>query len=511
MPRPEREAEIAANFLSDKVLELTELGQAQVPPLRELAFEAGVSLGTMVKAVTALKAGNTLVSVPGRGVFIRGLLWRSGEPRRLPDCHRAYRWHTVRAQLEKDIAEGAICPDGVLLSRKELAHRYGVNARTLRRALEEAVADGRLVAHRRSLRVAHHVSPRPHNEVVLFTRNSPATENARLRDSTAYLESRCTRMNLRLRTIFYGYEQQNLVVTSPDEDNPLGRVEGAVGAVVMLEGLGDLNTNEIARACGRHGIPLALMEASGSFPSCLHARAPCDIRGFALPESAVAGRQAAQLLADLGHRTVVYVSPFHDTAWSRQRLEGLRAAFARMGRPGGMHAVTCVTPALPGGGGGLDRLTELRRRVIEQGVDWNDPYERLFGRAVMTLITPISSAMRSLQLSQRIRPLFESALGQRTGATAWVCANDTTALECLRFLREHGLDVPEDFSVLGFDNTFESYHAGLTSYSFNESAALDAAVDYLLMPTATRARQPNGQVFRVQGHVVARRSTAGRV
>jgi len=50
-------------------------------------------------------------------------------------------------------------------------------------------------------------------------------------------------------------------------------------------------------------------------------------------------------------------------------------------------------------------------------------------------------------------------LDARPGATAILCANDFMALGVLRALREAGLRVPEDVSVIGFDNIHLSEYA----------------------------------------------------
>ncbi len=63
-------------------------------------------------------------------------------------------------------------------------------------------------------------------------------------------------------------------------------------------------------------------------------------------------------------------------------------------------------------------------------------------------------------------------LARSTGFTALVVGNDQMALGALRALREHGLKVPEDVSVIGFDNLPEAsyYEPPLSSVQQNFSA-----------------------------------------
>ncbi|MGI5959302.1 MAG: LacI family DNA-binding transcriptional regulator [Massiliimalia sp.] len=47
--------------------------------------------------------------------------------------------------------------------------------------------------------------------------------------------------------------------------------------------------------------------------------------------------------------------------------------------------------------------------------------------------------------------------------TAFVCANDSTAIMVMQYLQEKGIHIPEDTAVCGFDNISESEIAGLTT------------------------------------------------
>lgn len=36
--------------------------------------------------------------------------------------------------------------------------------------------------------------------------------------------------------------------------------------------------------------------------------------------------------------------------------------------------------------------------------------------------------------------------------TAFVCENDVVAIQTMNLLRQHGYHIPEDFSIIGFDD-----------------------------------------------------------
>jgi DNA-binding LacI/PurR family transcriptional regulator len=110
--------------------------------------------------------------------------------------------------------------------------------------------------------------------------------------------------------------------------------------------------------------------------------------------------EATQALLDAGHRTVWHVSGPSDVFDSLDRIEGWRATLERAGAE--------VPPVIAG--------------------DW--------------------SAARGYEAGQM--------LARMADVTAIFAANDQTALGILRALHEHGLHVPDDVSLIGFDDLPES-------------------------------------------------------
>jgi DNA-binding LacI/PurR family transcriptional regulator len=70
--------------------------------------------------------------------------------------------------------------------------------------------------------------------------------------------------------------------------------------------------------------------------------------------------------------------------------------------------------------------------------------------------------------------------------TALVAGNDHTALGAMRALREHGLDVPRDVSVVGFDNIPETayYEPPLTTVHQDFEALGSQSVEYRSISSA---------------------------
>jgi hypothetical protein len=118
------------------------------------------------------------------------------------------------------------------------------------------------------------------------------------------------------------------------------------------------------------------------------------------------------------------------------------------------------------------------------------------------LYTAMYSRASTYAFEPYLRPFFEKILSQ-SGATAWVCSDDKTALTALAFLSRHGKKVPGDITVLGFDDWPGDFMAGLSSYNFNMSGMVRMIAD----PKSMRER---ALVSEGDGYVVERKTTGRR-
>jgi DNA-binding LacI/PurR family transcriptional regulator len=167
-------------------------------------------------------------------------------------------------------------------------------------------------------------------------------------------------------------------------------------------------------------------------------------------DNAAGAALATRYLLDLGHRTVHHVAGPGSWVDAQERIAGWREALARAGAP---------EPELLSG-------------------DWGCP--------------------SGYRIGQRIAASPE--------VTAVFCGNDHMALGLLRALAEHGRRVPDDISVVGFDDIPESAYflPPLTTVrqDFGELGrrALATLVDMI------DGRPPPVSCLRISPHLVARAS-----
>jgi DNA-binding LacI/PurR family transcriptional regulator len=212
------------------------------------------------------------------------------------------------------------------------------------------------------------------------------------------------------------------------------------------------------------------------------------------------GEEVGNFLLSLGHRRVAVLCPGPVTDGWRVRYEGIARAFGRAGLP---DAARLLAPGAQVEGPGAEQLRALQRyertsqRMLRPFGDY------LTDSFYANHLGPFLGAKR---LQVRMAPVFEEALADRE-CTAWVGLSDLAARTALSFLRSRGVRVPEDISLIGFDNDAESFCHGLSSYDFNVPAVIQAVLSHILEYRARRVMTSPAPV-EIPGTVMARGSTA---
>ena len=210
-----------------------------------------------------------------------------------------------------------------------------------------------------------------------------------------------------------------------------------------------LATGELTR---RHGVPAVLLgERTRDGPA-----------DHVAIDSTAAAADATRHLLRLGRRRIAAIgAPDRPDAVTRQqRLTGYRAALA---------------------GAGLAADPRLEASVRGQGrYDGAAAIEELFGRGAD----------------------FDAVF----------CFTDLMALGAMRALHEHGVDVPGDIAVIGFDNIDEGRYSTptLSTIDPDTERIAEIAVDMLAERLGERSPATPPREIRVEHRLVARESTVGR-
>ena len=167
-----------------------------------------------------------------------------------------------------------------------------------------------------------------------------------------------------------------------------------------------------------------------------------------------AGRQAARHLRDLGHRRIAYIGDRYGRSSDTERFSGYRATLDEADIPFQPDLVVHGDGLPEGGALAMERLLQL--------------------------------------------PDLPSAV---------FCFNDMTAIGALKAARMHGLEVPRDISIIGFDDLFFAQYTEppLTTIRQPEHEMGRLAMETLLKLLGGNEAE---QSIKVPGELIVRQSTA---
>ncbi|MBD3421840.1 MAG: GntR family transcriptional regulator [Chitinivibrionales bacterium] len=427
-------------------------------------------------------------------------------------------------RIRSDILNGMFPPHQPLPSYKEMRFRYSTNFRTLKKALATLFSEGLLQRHKRTYEP---VMARQSKSSTHIRFLGPATGEKKIalsicsENTPHFIEKTCRQMNVIPE--FYGYGTREYA--EPFE--PLN-IEGSNWFLPM----GSKKFVSLADSDSVSGYVVFRTAPTGDedfvFRWLSHvAKKPviiCDIVGdfrvpryltnsknglFSVAISTNTGRQAAKYLHELGHRHIAYISPFHQAKWSVNRLRGVRSLFDIPGSGRSVRSFVLDNPPkifdfYSEDAHKLCSVTSLNN-AFEQ---WKENVPAAFSRAAAPFFSftlPFRLLSRAA-LEQEMEKLFDRALEQKE-ITAWVCSNDIIALMALDYLERKDITVPQEISVLGFDDSEQAYTRRLTSYNFNVDILIYRIINSILNP---RVFPKSHKAVEIDGMIMERDTTGRR-
>jgi DNA-binding LacI/PurR family transcriptional regulator/DNA-binding transcriptional regulator YhcF (GntR family) len=484
------------------------LGNPHLPTIRSLADTLGLSALTVWRAVAILKSEGVLSARRGGRISVVGV------PIATQTLIRR-RWLGLRDRLAVDITTGRYRPGTPLPSTKTLAAQHGVTCATLRKALGDLCRKGMLQPFGRRLRVPSAVTSGS-GLVVVIGRGQPDGSPILLRPRGAELfqrlETDTAQSHLGLVFLPYDYTEGRLHSTAAVSEmlDPARVPREVIGFIVLTMGIQDPhpsrpdNLSSLLARLVPLGKPITLLSEGGWREERFRNMRSRGVRYITLAHNPSAGTAVGRYLLNLGHRHIGYISPFHEEVWSQNRLLGLEYAIQDSGVGARITTLTCAQP--------FEHYEEREYEIAAAGEIAKHlrsrPRTQLacqLRQTLKELEIVIFDAMVARQSDERVMPLLQQAVSTPQ-LTALVAANDQTAFVCLDFLVSHGKRVPDDVSVVSFDDTVDASRRRLTSYNFDVPRAVSASLRHILSPPE-RAQSMRAPV-EIEGFLNVRRTAA---
>ena len=496
--------------------------RGRLPPLRVLALDAQVSFVTMWKAVRKLKGKGVITgNKTGYSNYICQDTCRDIKKNppatadlRLDSEPGNVLWQKVKAYLKKDILSGRYPHGQPLPSCKELQHHHGVSFRTLKKSLDALTAEEMIKPYKKGYIIPTITTSDAHARVgALGCGWKDGKIWADYQDKSYFriLESECIQSKIALDIIVYCRQNNRLSFIHSATRKPYDlRNDNILGIVYFIANL-EVNPAEILRELSALKKPVAVLDVVGCLTVSPFSPVNRFMQFFTTTASSLPAKIVAQYLLSLKHTHIAFISPFHKSSWSKIRYKSCASVYRDAGFPEG------VTPFV------LDRyayqwdyLQDPENRegllsLINQYAQWkkfaHSRFFRKFGNisySISKYITEWNCA--SGEIYKIMRTLFGKALRDRS-ITAWLMANDFAATLALDYLKEKNIRVPEDVSIMAFDNTLDAMEYQLTTYDFNNNGIVNMMLRYILAPSTIPAGQRDKFVD-VEGTIVVRRSTA---
>lgn len=494
---------------------------SHLPPIRSLAKSADVSFVTMWKAIKMLQESGTLISDPkgNRTIFSKNGLSEAHRNDKLPKENEFPKSQVligsryVSEKLYKDIVTGRFAGNERLPSCKELQRIYNVSFATLKKSLNLLIEQQIIEQRTNGYFIPSLTGNTGHSRIVVIScgwADGKIWVDYQDKNYFRALESECIRLNIQLDVVVYYRNKDQLRfvhnVSSKDYDLSDRSILGYIFIVANL----DSTPEEVLEKLTRLKRNVAVLDVVGGWkiPRC--AQDVRNIQFFTATASVVPAKRVAQYLLGKGHKQIAFFSPFHRALWSQRRLETITEMFNLAGITSGVTAFVYNNYAFQWDYLRNHSHQEDLRSLIEQYNEWKKGahgthLKRLgnIGYSIVKYMTEWNCA--SGEIYEKMKPLFNKALEKRE-ITAWVMANDFTATIAIDYLRERKINVPEDISIISFDNTLDAMEYQLTSYDFNNQGLVSIIMRFILAPNTIKLGK-KGDCIEVDGSLVVRRSS----
>lgn len=442
----------------------------------------------------------------GKGYFSSGSGNEKHEnliPARIPKHQLIYK------KLSADILNGTFRPNEPLPGINQLGALYGVSRPTICKVLEGLLSEKII----RRIGVRHYLynttnTKRLKIAIVAFglSRNEIKITSERERNFYRNISSTAIQQNVDLQILCYNDYLDTPRFHIPDGQDFYTYIQQADICGFILSTYHMNNSARCLRKIISTGKPVSICVEDQQVLESMtrYSRNSRGITFFDASYSTIPGKDVGIYLREKGHREIAYISPFHKSTWSRNRLAGLTEIYDARKSHRRVHPFV------------LDEYVRdysFMEKVLEKPTFATDvAVDKIVSRIPPFMKNRISSIkmeydllLRDALLFTYCEPLIRKASSQPL-ITAWVCANDLIACMIMDYWKCHDVAADNRPALIGFDNSFDAFERGISTYEFDTGGETRSMLTHLLYPNSSLLSKSR-RIIRLNGSVIERASS----
>ena len=402
----------------------------RLPSVRKVSELLATSTCTVFRAYRKLIEEKKAYGEHGNGYF-----WGAQKVAPPEPPVREHVVERLERLLLEDWKSGKVAPDAPLPSIKELCTEYGTSVGSMRRSLEKLQAEGILSRRGRGRFFFRTVQTPKAKEILLVMRSNITGDfyclGDRELDFMQKVYAEAEKRKLRVRVLGYNEEAGKFLDSAGNDVAPESFRDcfGAILSTMLI-----FKPSRLFAQFSRTRFPISVWweHPLSEIPRALKKESRYAFFNLAFGE--FPGRAVGRFLKERGCENVAYISPYHLSSWSIDRLNGLKKS--------GLHVFEAVD---------AERAS---------------PFE----------------------FSKEPPAFFEEVVARLAASApqdvdAWVVVNDEVGCALHRMFLRGELARPP--YVVSFDNTVDSYRIRLDSFRFNLDTLAEQSVFHIVSPGVT--------------------------
>jgi DNA-binding transcriptional regulator YhcF (GntR family) len=460
----------------------------RLSPVRMLAGEFNVSRSPILKAFNLLEKENLITRVNKSGVYIgtkTGNIAKSFK--KAPEKTRAEK---TADKIITEIIQGTVKVGEYLPLKKVLAFTYATSTKTIDNAIEILIEKKYI-----------------HPDRFRYMIGRPTVSTLRSSKKHVYILANQRPEGWKFQALHdksffqpFELELQKYGVTSLEylnlwnEPGLINKVEEATTAGFLM----DFNnisagTNEpenllihfkkTTEVIGKKNLPLIVDSYNDVLRFIPNFKfKPMPNLFFIGRDDYEAGEKLGTYLASLGHHKIAYFN-IGKTPWNQERFKGMECAIKR--HFGSRSNVSYFHEESNDVYWGADLSTyestpkEEKRRFLDSFSGLFKGYQFKHADPIQGIYPYLADRIFKDIIKKGITPIFEKALKIKE-ITAWVGPGPTETIAAKEFLMEQKTNIPDEISLVCFDDNENTMEYGITTYNFMEGKAAYLAAHCLL-------------------------------